>query len=286
MNNLRVVLLSDSRPSRVWKIANRITRELPSAKVCGIVQRPVRYLPVAQQLIAKADVRRTSALLPRRPKAHRWFHSLVEKLLYLALWWIHGFPPNLNSSNAVTAENLGEKCRDVGWPLLPAADVSDERVLGFVRQQRPNLAIVLGQFPVSPELAAVPSGGLIWASQSDVTTDGEPIEEGLQIRIEHHTKDSGAPFTVASLNVPSQPHDGLLGFTLKTDLISNDLLVQPAVSLQTGSEAQASKEVTEWMHRILWPYFTQHERRSLKPRQTLPSCPPHRPVWKFCLASL
>src|SRR5260370_5398218 len=196
MNNLRVVLLSDSRPSRVWKIGNGITRELPSSKVCGIVQRRVRYLPVAQQLIAKADVRRTSALLPRRPKAHRWFHSLVEKLLYLALWWIHGFPPNLNSSNAVTAENLAEKCRHVGWPLLLAADLSDERVLDFVRQQRPNLAIVLGQFPVSPDLAAVPSGGLIWASQSHLPTNWQPLEEGLQIRIEHHTQHSGAPFTI------------------------------------------------------------------------------------------
>jgi peptidoglycan/xylan/chitin deacetylase (PgdA/CDA1 family) len=286
MNNLRVVLLSDSRPSRVWQIANRITRELPGAKICGIVQRPVRYLPVAQQLIVKAGIRRTYASLPGRPKAHRWFHSLVEKLLYLALWWIHGFPPNLNSSNAVTAENLAEKCRHVGWPLLLAADLSDERVLDFVRQQRPNLAIVLGQFPVSPELAAVPSGGLIWASQSDVTTDGEPIEEGLQIRIEHHTKDSGAPFTVASLNVPSQPHDGVLGFTLKTDLIANDLLVQTAISLRSGSRAQASKEVTDWMHRILWPYFAQHERRSLKPGQTLPSCRRHRSVWKLCLDTL
>jgi peptidoglycan/xylan/chitin deacetylase (PgdA/CDA1 family) len=286
MNNFRVVLLSDSRPSRVWKMANRITRELAGAQICGIVQRPVRHLALAQRLIAREGARGTYALSPVQSKANPRFYSWIERLLNLVLWLIHGCPADLSSSNAVTGENLAQKSAGAGWPFLLAADFCEEKVLDFVRQQRPNLAIVLGQFPGSLELAAVPSSGLIWASQSAVRTDGAQVQEGLQIRIEHCTKDSDSSFTVASVNVPSQPYDGLLGFTLKTDLISNDLLVQTAINLQTGSGTQASKEVTEWMRRILWPYFTQHERPSLKPGQPVPSCRRHRSALTLCIDTL
>jgi peptidoglycan/xylan/chitin deacetylase (PgdA/CDA1 family) len=219
-------------------------------------------------------------------EANLWFHSAIEKLLDVALWWIHGCPPNLNGSNAVTAENLAEKCRQARWPFLSAGDLSHDKVLDFVRQQRPDLAIVLGEFPGRLELAAVPSNGLIRARQIHITSDNTRIHEGSQIRIEHCTIASDAPFTIASLNVPSQPNDGLLGFTLKTDLISDDLVVQTAISLRTGSGTQASKEVTEWMDRILQPYFTQFVQAPSKPAQPVSSRLRHRSAWKLCLDTL
>jgi hypothetical protein len=51
MESLRILLLSASRPSRTWKIADRIKREIPEAEISGIVQQAVSLLPLTQQLI-------------------------------------------------------------------------------------------------------------------------------------------------------------------------------------------------------------------------------------------
>src|SRR5207245_5302481 len=46
MSPFRILILSSVRPSRAWRMANRITREVPGAEICGIVQRPVQQLPL------------------------------------------------------------------------------------------------------------------------------------------------------------------------------------------------------------------------------------------------
>jgi len=285
MNKLRVVLLSDSRPLRVWKFANRITRELPGTEICGIVQRPVHHLAAAQQLIA-AGKARAGVSVSIQSKVDLWFRSAIEKLLDWALWWVHGCPPNLKGSNVVTAENLAEKCRLAGWRFLLAADLTHEKVLDFVREERPNLAILLGDFLGGPELAAIPSHGLICEHQRCAKTNAKEVPEAKRIEIRHSTTNSGAPFTIVSLGVPAQPYDGWLSFTLKADLIADDLLIQTAAGLRSGSSREASKEVAEWMDRVLQPYLTQFEEAPSATAHPVRSCQRHRSRWKLCLDTL
>src|SRR3989442_15900219 len=75
--------------------------------------------------------------------------------------------------------------------------------------------------------------------------------------VQHRTKDSESPHTNASLYLPWQPYDGPFGFALKADLIADDLLLQTAASLSAGSATSASKQVTQWVDRVLSPYLTQ-----------------------------
>jgi peptidoglycan/xylan/chitin deacetylase (PgdA/CDA1 family) len=183
-------------------------------------------------------------------------------------------------------QRFTQDCIQAGWPFLLAANSSDVDIVGFVRRKDPGLVIVLGQFPLSPDVLAIPSNGLIQVCHSEMGGQGMEEKEGLQIRIEHFTRDSEAPFVLASLTVPSQPYAGFLGSTLKTDLISNDLLIQTAASLQTESATRASEKVTEWIHRIFSPYLTQLQAASIKTAQNVPAPPRCRPAWKLCMQTL
>src|SRR5260370_15386841 len=279
MSPFRILVLSSVRPSRAWRMANRIMREVPGAEICGIVQRPVQELPLAQQLIINGGTH--PALFSPRVLSHAkvWFNSVVERLAHWVLWWVHGCPPHRNAVKKFTIETLAEECARARWPFLLVADVNDANVLDFVRQQSVDLVIVLGELPLSEELLSIPRRGTNRASQSEVVE-----AKGLHIRVEHLARDAGPPFAIACLTVPLQFYDGLLALTLKADLITDDLLAQTAKSLRTGDTTQASKEVTDWMHRILSPYLTQFEHASVNgvQRKLIRPC---RPICKLSFAT-
>jgi len=262
-------------------MANRITREVPGAEICGIVQRPLLELPLAQQLIVNGGTH-PAFFSPRvLSNAKVWFHSVVERLAHWVLWWVHGCPPHRNGVKKFTIETLAEECARAGWPFLLAADVNGGNVLDFVRQQSVDLGIVLGELPLSPELLLIPRRGTIQASQS------KSVEaEGLHIRVEHRARDVETPFAIASLTIPPQFYDGLLALTLKADLITDDLLVQTAKSLRAGDTTQASKEIRDWMDEILSPYLTQFEHASVNRAQKELICRRCRPAWKLFIETL
>ena len=286
MNLLRILIVSRVRPSRAWKIADLITRDVLSAEISGIVQCPFQQLPLLEQVIANRSTRQTINALRLPSGASRWFRSVLERLADRALWWVHGCPRKLNGSREYTLEKLEKDCIRAGWPFLPAENGNDARVLDFIRQKNPSLLILLGELPPEPALSAVPLHGLLRVSRSEIQNEGMRAKEGFQIRIEHFTRESQTPITIASLTLPVQPYDGLLGLTLKTDLISDDLLVRTAEGLRNGSSAQASKETAEWAQKIFSPYLAQLEQASVKMAQSLPFTQRSHSVWKLCMHSL
>ncbi|HTC93260.1 MAG TPA: polysaccharide deacetylase family protein [Terriglobales bacterium] len=243
-------------------------QEIPGAEICGIIQQPMEKLPLAQRHIASGD------------KVHKgWFRLLREKVVHRALWVVHGCPPNLNAAEEFTAEKLAKKCNPMGWPFL-AENIGAINVVDFIRRQNAGLILVLGELPLNPELLSVLSHDVIRARAQ---TGPEQV---LQITIEHFARGSGGAFTIASLNIPLQPYDGSSGFTLKTDLITDDLLLQTAAGLQTGTGIQTSKTVTEWTRKIVEPYLAQLEPAPIKTAQAGIFNQRFRSTWKLCLDTL
>src|ERR687888_2207776 len=110
MDPFPILLMSNVRPSRAWKLANRIAREVPGANICGIVQRDIRQLPFAQQLIATGSTHQMFTDHRRLSKANLWFQSVVERALDWAVWWVHGCPRTLMGTEGFTLEKLAEAC--------------------------------------------------------------------------------------------------------------------------------------------------------------------------------
>src|SRR3989441_2486061 len=80
MNSLHILILSNARPSRSWRFANRLAHEVPGAEICGIVQRPIQELPRVQQLVWAGGARGNPALPGRRSRLHLWLSSIAEIL--------------------------------------------------------------------------------------------------------------------------------------------------------------------------------------------------------------
>jgi peptidoglycan/xylan/chitin deacetylase (PgdA/CDA1 family) len=284
MATFRVLLLSDVRPSRAWKFASRILREIPGAEICGIVQRPLRNLPLAQQEIAAGRTSAEAASSPALQRMKRWIRDASGELLHRALWWIHGCPPNLPRPRKFTLEMLAGGCKARGWPFLAADSLSGKIVLEFSRRNSADLVIVLGQMATVAELRAVPRFGVIQVRERAMGKDRKQAPSAVQIAVEHFGTMIKSESVITSLTLPLQPADGILGLRLKADLLADDLLVQTAASSLRRQGAPVTTDVTEWSWKFLQPYLEQLRPASVEREpETRAFC---RPLRQLCAETL
>lgn len=257
MNSLRILLLSNTRPSRSWRFALRLLREVPTAQICGIVQRPLSALPREQQVLARAsgNIQQCSSRVVAR--AYASVQRCLESLANTVLWCVHGCPPSLNVRPDFSVESLAENCADSGWPFLEAQNLDDSGVAHFANCVNPDLVVALGESPSLPQVAVPPVRGWIRARSNDVVGRSPCGATGLHVKIEHLSTDSGPAQDLTSLTLPRQSHDTRVGFALKSDLIVDDLLTESVAAIQAGAGAQAAKSVTAFVHNILSPYLLQ-----------------------------
>jgi len=282
MESLRILLLSASRPSRTWKIAERIKREIPEAEISGIAQQVVSQLPVTQQLIVAGGADQGLFPDPALTKAGHWFHCILERLVHWLVWCIHGCPRGLNVVKRFTTGHLAEKCWQAGCPLLLTRNLNDAKVLDFI-QEHGNLVIVLGEVELNRELWRLPERGLIRVRTEE---DLARAKEGIQIQLEYFAQSAEIVRTLARIALPAQPYDGWLGLTLKNDLIADDLLVEAAKALRQERTIEGSEEMVRWALQIYAPYLAQVEGRSLQSAQWVSVRERYRSIWKLCLDTL
>ena len=283
MKTSKVVLISNVRPSRTWNFANRLLYEVPGAEVSGIVQRPMRSIPWVQQMIAKGRTRDISSSPGLGSKARSFFYFLLDKLADWFLWFVHGCPASLDHSR-LTMKRLKQECAKAGWPLIVTNGSNWSDVAG-PSLKNANLVIVLGECFSLPEFAVSASKGCIRVRTLRSGTNGKPTGD-VSIFIEHLAPSMAAPFLIFSQSLRWQPFDGDLGFTLKTDLITDDLILQTARSLLANSPEDASKEVLQWANRVLLPSLSQLENANTDRLTTERGGKRCRSAWKLCLDSV
>lgn len=284
MNSLRVLVLSNTRPSRACRFADRIVREVPGAEICGIVQRPHSELPLEQQWLSKGEVG------PDPPD--RWLyarigkrvHAIIERVANAILWFVHGCPKKLNVNPQFTIESMADRCAEQDWPLLPAKTLTDSCVGDFIASARPDLVAVLGEVSSLPETAVAPFYGWIRARMNDIVSSTGNGAQGLRMRIEHLAKASGPAQDLACVTLPHQIHDSRIGFTLKSDLVVDDMLFHAVAGIHSGGTWQAANEITRWIDEILSPYL-----KHLGPSRTSAPSPArrwYRSVWSLTVETL
>jgi peptidoglycan/xylan/chitin deacetylase (PgdA/CDA1 family) len=267
MKTVRILLVSSTRPARAWRIARRFSDEMPGVEVCGIAQHPWRKLPWVQQLIATGDLDALDGRGRLRLQASRWVRNLWRKLLDWGIWCAHGCPSVLPVNAKFTDRDLAARCQENGWPFMRVEHLGGTKVAEFARRQRADLIVVLGQPLLSRELLAVPQLGVVRINvRGGPDPDVSLLRDGVELRVEHFSPGCGSACDLASAGLPAQPHDGLLGITLKNDLIADDLLFQAAKALEQGCTTRASKEIGDWIRRILSPCLDQF---SSPPAQSL-----------------
>lgn len=263
MTRVRILVLSGTRPLRAQRIADRISSEMPDFQVCGVVQHTLRQLPWIQQEIASGDIDVIGSGGRASSKASLLIRKIVDEVIHWLLWCVHGCPRGVRAKTSFTVKDLATRSRQSEWPFLLADELRGEDVVDFVRWQRPDLVIVLGDPLLGREMLDVPSLGLIRVSAKNGTDNAPPLPQtATELTVEYFANGSNCACRLASLTLPAQIHDGHFSKTLKVDLIADDLLLQAAKSLGKGSQTQASEEAKEWIQQTLSPYLDQFDLSS------------------------
>ncbi len=285
MKTFRILMVSNVRPSRTWNFANRILREVPGTEICGIVQRSTRSIPWVQQLIAAGITRKIPDVPGFGCKVRLLIASAFDKIADRLLWLVRGCPAPLNNSR-FAVESLIRECSKTGWPLAVTGEGEEAGAATRICHGDVDLAILLGDFSAMPELWANASSGCVRTCNYRLSSERGSGTRGTLLSIEHLAAGTGIPCKIFSLVLPWQPLDGLLGFTLKSDLIADDLLLQTSVSLLCGDPASASAAVLQWANKILTPSVTQWKGIERHTSQTEPKRKRCRSTWKLCLDTL
>ena len=260
MSNYRILIFSDTRPARTWRFAKRIEQEIDGAHVCGIVQEAPRELS----------------------KAQKQFQSAWSSLVDSVLWLVHGCPSGAGSRET-TQDSLAYECAEARCPLLQTANLNGPNVPGFIGNQQPDIAIVLGNTHPDAELLRLPRRGWLRVVHGIREADSSGLK-AIGIRIESLGPSSNRPFTVTQLDLPVQTYDSPIGQTLKVDLIADDLMLQSASLVLARGEAEAVQAATDWTQQMYSPYLEQLKGRPI--REIGQNAQRHRSAWKLCLDTL
>ena len=265
MTFYRLLLFSDRSPRSTWNLANRIERQVPGTKICGIVLKPI-----------PADSGR--------------FRATLQRLFDLFIGIVHAFPTRRDIAAEFDSNDLIRECHRRELPLLVAEDFNNSEVSNFVQDHPADLGVVIGTSCLHPGVLASPLHGLLRVRITTSASDGEkvsvgasasrqvPSETSITVQSEQGSK---APLSLVSVRLPVQPYDTPLGIALKTELVSNDIIVQMISSYSTGNMGRASEEANAWVHEMLpkCPPATDPDvGRSNAPPQGLRS----RQWWKLC----
>ncbi|HKW34569.1 MAG TPA: polysaccharide deacetylase family protein [Candidatus Acidoferrum sp.] len=280
MKNIRVLIISNARPSRSWNFVNRIRHEVPGVQVCGVIQRSLRSIPAIQRQIARGEMLVSSGWTS---KVRSVLHSILQGLVESLLWFVHGCPIGLGDRGTFTMNRLTKGCARAAWPLVFMKEENIAKVLRALSFDRVDLVILLGDFPSVEDMRVELHCDCILACRHRVNHDPTGPKSGALICLEHFARSPKPPYTIASVTLPWQPSDGLIGFTLKTDLIADDLLLQSVASMLAENSSNPSKAAQLWADRILGPCLAQLTKDAEPiPQERAPS-KPCRPSWKLCL---
>jgi peptidoglycan/xylan/chitin deacetylase (PgdA/CDA1 family) len=272
MATLRILLLSNTRPSRAWRFIRRIQADAPAARVCALAQCQLTELDAVQQTLAAGEETapaKAGASIRMRFLLRRLWGRLAKR----ALWCVHGFPGGISSPPIRREQELAARCNSLGITCVTARELTGPLVGDFIRRSPADVVVVLGAAPASTNDLA-PNQRILWAAIDETNRNV------VAIRIKYGSN-RGESQTVASIDIPIQARDGELGLVLKAELLTGDLLIQSIAHLQSGHADTLQGALANWTASVLTPYLSQIEAQ---PRDALSASPRRwsRSAWSLC----
>ena len=232
MPPFNVVIFTSTEPADVARLIRRIHREVPEARVAGVLyeRRPGKPLgkriPALFKNLRQPDFRSYFAARLRAAVTRR-----VEAVGAAALAFVHAVRPA-----APPADDLATTCTASDCRLLVTEDCHGTEALEFVRSLHPDLGLVYGTRILKRALFGIPRLGSINIHKRKVPDyrgggpvglwellDGAP-EIGVTVHEVVEQLDAGAIIHTAT--IPIEPYDSLTSLALKAHVVGNDLLVR------------------------------------------------------------
>ena len=241
MPPFRVVVFSSSDPGDIVRLIRRIHREVPDARVSGVLyeQRPGKPLGRRVRDLAKnfreADFRRYVVARIRGAVLAR-----LAAVGGAALAFVHAARPP-----APPGDDLTTACAANGCRVLVTQDCHGAEALAFVRGLAPDLGLVYGTRILKRSLFGIPRLGSInihkrkvpdyrgggpvglWELLDDAPAIGVTVHEVVE------ALDAGA--IIHAETIPIHQYDTLTSLALKADVVGNDLLVRAVADYARGT---------------------------------------------------
>ncbi len=293
----RVVVFSSQPPRAVARLVSRINREVPEARVTGIVyeRRPrevfqKRIIAVLYSLHEWTFVRYACARLVR------WVRILIARIGETLLRLITACPPRPNPNTRLGLKELGDFCQGLDCSLLVTTDLDSSQVTEFVRALQPDLGVIYGARILKSELFDAPRLGSINLHKRklpDYRGEGpvglwELLDGRKEIGITVHRVEP-EPYTgaiVAAAEMPIDAFDTLTSLGLKAALIGDDLLVRAVTAYGGGQVVEKAQEGPSRTFEAPKPhYLWLHEKQITSHRPQYRS-QRGRPAWNLLLRTI
>ena len=270
---LKVIIVADGRARRILALAQQIERQVPAAKIYGIVYK----IPDA----SKSPLNLRSIA-----------HSFADWTARLLLGLIHGGRPRTSLRSESDCHILVRNCQQAGWDLMFTDCVESPEVLDFLKRKEANFAVATGFDCLPSALAGLTLQGMIrgqvfTTSQKNMeATNGVEVtstRDAWQVKISH--VGSQGESLLDRFELSPDPLDTKVSLELKSNLIMRDLLVQWTAAIAEQPES-APDRVEQWRRNMIPSYLSGTGTPAQDP--PIDQAPPLRlrSTWKLCAYSL
>jgi len=237
----RVVVFSSGSPKGIGTLIERIHREVPGARVCGVLleRRPGKSFGKRLSNFG-GNLGDWDFVRYAGKRALGAASRLPLRLATLGLRAVHAAQPANN--NGESMNEIGER---LGCKFHVTTDCHCEESLQFVRSLNADLGLVYGTRILKPCLFRIPRQGSINIHKRKVPDyrgggpvglwemlDGQP-EIGVTVHEVEEQLDAGA--IVNSATIAIEPFDTLRSLATKAHIVANDLLVRSVAQYAAGS---------------------------------------------------
>ena len=291
-SGFRVVIFSSGSPAHIRRLGERIQREVPGARVCGVLceQRPPA--PLARRIATFVRNLRDPAFIPYAARRIAGTGGTVAARVGRALLTlVHAGRPA--AAKPVDLETVG---RALGCAVRITTDYHAEDSLAFVRQLEPDLGIVYGTRILQASLFSIPTHGSINIHKRKVPDyrGGGPVglwelldgQAEIGVTVHQVTARLDAGHVVNAATIPIEPYDTLTSLALKAHVVGNDLLVRSVADFAQGTLRLHPQQGNGKMFRSPTPPQLLRYERALARRRPRARAERSRPLAKLVAKTL
>ena len=287
-----MVLLTGQDPVVIVQLAERIAREVPGARITGVLHEPWAPRGVSHRIRTFLRNLGEPGFLPYAgSRIVAGLQGLLIDAGHRLLRVLHAAPLQPNGSGHLDLPGLELWLAAHGARLHVTRDMHSPAALQFVKELRPDLGIVFGTRILKPELFEIPRLGSINIHKRKVPDyrgggdiglwellDGQK-ELGVTVHRVAVKLDAGD--IVRSAVIPIEPLDTLESLGLKADVVGIDLLVQATADFAAGTARPVPQQGTGRMFRTPKPWQLRRHRQQIERMRPQRPYPAKRPLWKL-----
>jgi len=293
----RLVIFSSKAPDEIRRLIRQLQREVPTAKVCGVLYEKKHRKTLPQRLrLIYSKLSQPGYLGYASREVVRRSMRLSSKLRDGAIRFLHACPSSVSPPVAMSLDDLTESLNQLGIESLVVPNMHCAEALAFVERQRADLGVVFGTGILKRNLFGIPRLGSINLHKRRLPDyrGGGPVglwemldgrtEVGVTVHKVDDTLDTGE--VLRSATIPIDDYDDMQSLALKAALIGGDLICGAVRDLANGRERAIKQPSGGKLFRA--PSDPQKLALENKLRRSRPRYVPKstRPTWKLLARSV